>query len=162
MVIDANDSGEGCWQVDLGKRLASVCLCASVSECLCVWKNPKWTYPAITSQENGVALYVPVYDALHMQVGQSLEHRQTHSGDLLLVHPVRTNAATSTLKSRETTGLYIYFLPVPFRRSMVSKNQTIREKRCKNKGIFIWVLIWFPMLQSALLLCSLDGGEPPR
>lgn len=49
------------------------------------------TYPAITGQENGVALDVPVDDSLRVQVGQSPQHRQTHGGNLLLVHPEDTH-----------------------------------------------------------------------
>lgn len=85
--------------------------------CVCVCKNPTWAYPAITGQENGVALYVPVNDTLRVQVGQGPQHRQTHSGDLLLVHPVRTHTQQqlTRLKSRSSPGLYVGFLPTPFR-----------------------------------------------
>lgn len=45
------------------------------------------TYPAVVSQEDGVALDVSVDHALSVQDRQRLEDGQTHRGDLLLVHP---------------------------------------------------------------------------
>lgn len=48
------------------------------------WGGP---YPAIQGQQDGVALDVPVYDALGVQVRQGLQHGLAHSGDLLLVQP---------------------------------------------------------------------------
>lgn len=45
------------------------------------------SYPAVTGQEDGVALDVAVDDALSVQVAQSPQHRQAHRRDLLLVHP---------------------------------------------------------------------------
>lgn len=44
-------------------------------------------YPAVEGQQDGVALDVPVYDALGVQVSQGLQHGLAHSGDLLLVQP---------------------------------------------------------------------------
>lgn len=122
--------------------------------CVCE-KNPTWTYPAITSQENGVTLYVPVYDALHMQVGQSLEHRQTHSGDLLLVHPVRTHvAATSTLKKQQDYWFMHLFSPSTTQTFRgIKEPDNTREKMQKQGRFHLSVnilsdaTVWFIALQ---------------
>lgn len=45
------------------------------------------TYPAIMSEENGVTLYVSVNHTLCVEDRQRLQDRQTHCGNLLLVHP---------------------------------------------------------------------------
>lgn len=55
------------------------------------------TYPAIMSQQDGVALDVSVDHALSVQDRQRLQHRQTHGGDLLLVHPAESNRNQSHL-----------------------------------------------------------------
>lgn len=55
-----------------------------------------WTHPAVAGQQNGVALDVPVDDALCVQVGQSPQHRQANGSDLLLVHPVKASKHTHT------------------------------------------------------------------
>lgn len=52
------------------------------------------SYPAVTGQEDGVALDVAVDDALSVQVAQSPQHRQAHRRDLLLVHPARRQTPT--------------------------------------------------------------------
>ena len=80
-----------------GQRVCeSVCVCGSntgyehlrvLLRLLFRWE---WitSHPAVTGQQDGVALDVAVDDALCVQIGQSPQHRQTHRGDLLLVHPV--------------------------------------------------------------------------
>lgn len=45
------------------------------------------SYPAIMSKENGVTLYVSVNHTLCVEDRQRLQDRQTHGGNLLLVHP---------------------------------------------------------------------------
>lgn len=45
------------------------------------------TYTAVVSEEDGVALDVPVDHALRVQDRQRLQDGETHSGDLLFVHP---------------------------------------------------------------------------
>lgn len=48
------------------------------------------TYPAIMSEEDGITLDVPVDHTLCVEDRQRLQDRQTHCGDLLLVHPGET------------------------------------------------------------------------
>lgn len=45
------------------------------------------TYPSIMSEEDGVALYVSMNHTLCVKDRQRLQDRQTHCGDLLLIHP---------------------------------------------------------------------------
>ena len=49
------------------------------------------TYPAVVGEKDGVALDVSVDHSLGVQNGQSLQDRQTHRSDLLLVHPGGTD-----------------------------------------------------------------------
>lgn len=45
------------------------------------------TYPSIMSEEDGVTLDVSVDHTLCVEDRQRLQDRQTHCGNLLLVHP---------------------------------------------------------------------------
>ena len=45
------------------------------------------TDPAVAGEQDGVTLDVSVDHALRVQVGQRPQDRQTHRGNLLLVHP---------------------------------------------------------------------------
>lgn len=45
------------------------------------------THPPVAGEKDGVALDVPVDDALVVQVGQGSQDGQADGGDLLLVHP---------------------------------------------------------------------------
>lgn len=56
---------------------------------LLCWRKQCGTYPAIMSEEDGVALYVSVDDTLCVEDRQCLQDRQTHRRNLLLVHPGR-------------------------------------------------------------------------
>lgn len=49
--------------------------------------NQPAPHPAVVGQQNGVALDVPVDDALGVEHRQGLQHSQAHGSDLLLVHP---------------------------------------------------------------------------
>lgn len=44
-------------------------------------------YPPVQCEQYGVALDVPVDDALSVQVGQRLQDTLAHRGDLLLIQP---------------------------------------------------------------------------
>lgn len=44
-------------------------------------------YPSVQCEQYGVALDVPVDDALSVQVGQRLQDALAHRGDLLLIQP---------------------------------------------------------------------------
>lgn len=67
-------------------------------------------YPSITSQENGVALDVAVDDTLHVQVGQSSQHWQTHCSNLLLIHPGRKkHTHTHKNVTKEITQITLNF-----------------------------------------------------
>lgn len=46
-----------------------------------------WSYPSIAGQEDRITLDVSVDDSLRVEVRQSPQHRHTHCGYLLLVHP---------------------------------------------------------------------------
>lgn len=48
---------------------------------------PAEPYPPVQRQEDGVALDVPVDDALRVKVGQRLQHRLAHRRYLLFVQP---------------------------------------------------------------------------
>lgn len=54
---------------------------------MCIQCEQCGTYAAIVSEEDGVTLDVSVDHTLSVEHSQRLQDRQTHRGDLLLVHP---------------------------------------------------------------------------
>ena len=69
------------------------------------------TYAAVMREEDGVTLDVSVDDALSVEDRQGLQDRQTHGGDLLLVHPAARRAehtgASGVLDHRRFEGMRV-------------------------------------------------------
>lgn len=67
------------------------------------------TYPSIMSEEDGVALDVSVDHTLCVEDRQRLQDRQTHGGNLLLVHPAeRRGTRDMSVQASPPLELQIY------------------------------------------------------